>query len=64
MIVRRPGFTLPGNAAAAGRAGHASGATRQWTPDEARTQAHRGAEARWDKEKLDVRRPDPHIRRQ
>lgn len=43
---RRPGFTIPGNASAAGRKGHILGLSHQWTADEAREQARRGGLAR------------------
>lgn len=54
-MAKRPGFTLPGKAAEAGRTGHALGVTRQWTAEEAREQARRGAERRWEREKPDGR---------
>jgi hypothetical protein len=44
---RRPGFTIPGYAAAAARKGHQMQACRQWTPEEARAYARRAAEKRW-----------------
>lgn len=43
---RRPGFTIPGYAAAAARKGHQLGLCRQWTPEEAREMSRRGVDAR------------------
>lgn len=44
---RRPGFTIPGYAAAAARKGHELGLCRRWTPEEAKEQGRRAAEIRW-----------------
>lgn len=43
---RRPGFTIPGVAAAAGRKAQQLGDAHRWSPDEARVQARRAVEAR------------------
>lgn len=43
--LRRPGFTIPGYAAAAARKGHEMGACRRWTPEEAREHGRRAADA-------------------
>lgn len=44
---RRPGFTLPGYAAAAARKGHELKTCHEWTPEEARAQGRRAAAKRW-----------------
>lgn len=46
ITTRRPGFTIPGVAAAAGRKAQQLGDAHRWTPDEAREQARRAVEAR------------------
>lgn len=43
---RRPGFTIPGYAAAAARKGHELKLLRQWTPDEAREHGRKGGRPR------------------
>lgn len=43
---RRPGFTIPGYAAAAAKKGHQLGLCRQWTPEEARRLGLIAVEAR------------------
>lgn len=57
---RRPGFTIPGYAAAAAQKGHELGLIRKWTPEEAREQARRGAAARWGKDRLEPKRDVCH----
>jgi hypothetical protein len=44
---RKPGFTIPGYAAAAARKGQELRLLRRWTPEEARALAPKAAEARW-----------------
>jgi hypothetical protein len=44
--MRRPGFTIPGYAASAGRKAHELGAAHQWTPEEAKEAARKAAEQR------------------
>lgn len=43
---RRPGFTIPGYAAAAARKGQELGLCRRWTPEEARRIGAAAAEKR------------------
>ena len=43
---RRPGFSIPGNASAAGRKAHVLGVAHQWTAEEAREMGRRGGKAR------------------
>jgi hypothetical protein len=43
---RRPGFSIPGYAAAAARKGHQLKLCRQWTPEEARRMSEQGVAAR------------------
>jgi hypothetical protein len=44
---RRPGFTIPGYAAAAARKGHELKTCHEWTAEEAREQGRRAAAKRW-----------------
>ena len=44
---RRPGFTIPGYAAAAARKGHELKTCHEWTPEEARAQGRKAAAKRW-----------------
>lgn len=43
---RRPGFTIPGHAAAAARKGHEMRVLPEWTPEQAREMSRRALEAR------------------
>ena len=55
---RRPGFSIPGNASAAGRKAHALGLAHQWTADEAREMARRGGRARADRIRVQAERKE------